>query len=246
MKYMRAQQWLRKIVGLSLISLGAQMTHAAASDPPLPNFDALVPFSQPRFATVFRSNDATQHLYFVLPNFIDFGHDVNGKIQLGLVHYGFSKRSKFGKGAVLTVTFQPSNDSRFSEVTDEVRKGDPQAVFSFAAPVESDMKVLINDRFLDSSAPQNLTSSGSIHDPHSITLRLSEIGARAFLNSWAKGSDLFGVEYTYVLRGVQGGSNEIVQRSFTYSTTFPGMCSAHPELFVDSRKSRTGCLDKKH
>ena len=224
----------------------AEASHSATPIVSYPNFDAIVPFSGPRFITVFRSNDSTQHLYFVLPNEIDFDRDGGGKLRFGLVHYGFTKRSKFGKGAIITVTFHPSNDARLGEVTDEIRKGDSQALFSFAAPVESEIKILINDRFLDNSSPQTLTSSGSAHDSHSITLRLNEIGARAFLSSWAQGSDLFGVQYTFVLRGVQEGSNQVMQRSFTYSTTFPGMCSTHPELFMDSRKQKIGCLNKVH
>lgn len=170
-----------------------------------PILDAVAGLPFPELITVY-PDEADPNLYYFVPTTVALVKDpATGKPRLGVQYWGLTGLDPAGRGAALTFSVEPAYDkSKVDAVADGLKKRNPNASFAFPTLVDSSMDVIINDAFVPKSqdTKQAKVKGGTVDATQAFTIRLEDIGARAFAQGVAADSDVLAARYTYKFTGV--------------------------------------------
>lgn len=238
----------RQSRGLALavfLLLGVGEATLAQSTNPI-DFDAPVFVEGLPLFSVFRASNAP-HVYFFLPTGLEMETTSSGAPAISLWHHSILRKSKvpFAAHALLTVKMQVGGSTEAAALA-KLRAVDSLATVEIPLPVDGQIGVVVSPFYVNQ--PPKLEPTGA---PRSYVLSfvLSRLGARVFLSSASEGSDIWGVNLLFRVRGVEHDASNVVQtttRQISVAGSFRGACQQHPDLYIDVLRETTGCLALPH
>jgi hypothetical protein len=146
---MKNRAWFLCLVCLACTGMAFALPQLTTPVPLPANFEGIV--------TIYPDNNNTQTVrrYWIVPNTGRLVRDPNGKLEFGLVHSGVSSFDPDGINALITATVQPYvDDKTLQAAKDAVQKqaqseGAQSVTFSFVAPTQSTVRMLIGGQFVD-------------------------------------------------------------------------------------------------